>query len=150
MLILLLYTSYTLHIFSLYFSRNASELQAADILMITVIVQKIFPHCSLAIPASSPRAPPPLTNCVVSGGPSMSHDMLNGTVPEPHHHASSTPIAINGARDPDRQSTSSSNEDKFYSPPSTPTKDLLKAVTDEAFYSPNVNSPMMSEVRKLL
>lgn len=139
-----------------HFSRNASELQAADILMITVIVQRIFPHSCLAIPSSSTRAPPPLAHYTVSnGGVSSSHDVLSGSVPtDHHHHPSSAPIAINRGEDTDRHSVSSSNEDKFYSPPSTPTnEDLVQesvkamGMNDEEFFSPRTNTPPVPQVR---
>lgn len=145
----------------MHFSRNASELQAADILMITVIVQRTFPHSCLAIPTSSTRAPPPLAHYTVSNeGISSSQDVLSGSVPNHDCHPTSTPIAINRSGDIDRQSVSSSNEEKFYSPPSTPTdNDLIQetakamGLNDDEFFSPRTSTPpvcqVLSEQRKM-
>jgi len=153
------YLSFTVNHFHLtklgfYFSRNASELQAADILMITVIVQRIFPSCCLAIPASSTRPPPPLAHYAISNRGMSSQDVLNGSLHDHHHHnPSSSPIAINRGEDTDRHSVSSSYEEKFYSPPSTPTNDdlaheTIKAIgmNDDEFFSPRTNTPPVPQV----
>ena len=65
------------------FSRNASELKAADILLITVLLHNIFPHSKQAIPLTLNRTPPPLTHTVLhKGGPSVSHHIVGGPLPQ--------------------------------------------------------------------
>lgn len=137
-----------------FFSRNSLELQAADILMITSIVQNIFPYQSQAVPCSSTRAPTPLFNRVVSKGDSTLYQSLLDEDPnddnEPgsgYHPPASLPIAINNTADRDTVSMNSSVEEKFYSPPSTPTSDdmaqqasINDSTLNDAFFSPKNDS----------
>ena len=126
-----------LHCVSFLFSRNASELKAADILMITVLLHNIFPHSKQAIPLTLNRTPPPLANPVIRrGGPSVSHHILSGPFAQgfssmqgqgSRTSAHSDPVDIDlssrkaNADADDVGYPGSSVEDEFYSPPSSPT-----------------------------
>lgn len=127
-----------LFFFSFLFSRNASELKAADILMITVILHNIFPHSKQAIPLTLNRTPPPLAHPVVrKGGPSVSHRIISGPLSQgvssmqgetSGTSAHSDPVDINTSSRKyasgdaeDVGYTGSSVEDEFYSPRSSPT-----------------------------
>ena len=123
--------------FLILFSRNASELKAADILMITVLLHNIFPHSKQAIPLTLNRTPPPLVNAVIRrGGPSVSHHILSGPIAQgfssmqgqgSRTSAHSDPVDIDlpsrnvNADADDINYPGSSIEDEFYSPPSSPT-----------------------------
>lgn len=118
------------------FSRNASELKAADILMITVLLHNIFPHSKQAIPLTLNRTPPPLAHPVIrKGGPSMSHHILSGSHaqggPSMRGQRSRTPrqsdpvdidqsLQNANADASDLEYPGSSLEDEFYSPRSSP------------------------------
>lgn len=122
---------------ALYSSRNASELKAADILMITVLLHNIFPHSKQAIPLTLNRTPPPLVHAVIRrGGPSVSHHILSGPIAQgfssmqgqgSRTSAHSDPVDIDlpsrnaNADADDINYPGSSIEDEFYSPPSSPT-----------------------------
>ncbi|XP_031563022.1 Hermansky-Pudlak syndrome 1 protein homolog [Actinia tenebrosa] len=132
-------------LFALYSSRNSIELQAADILMITSIVQNVFPYQSEAVPQSSTRPPPPLFNNVVSkGDPSVYQRLLDDDTNDDndlpsgsgYHPPVSQPIAINDTANGDGVSMNSSVEEKFYSPSSTPSSDDMSQQKNDAFFSP--------------
>ncbi|KAJ7392405.1 hybrid polyketide synthetase [Desmophyllum pertusum] len=127
---------------ALYSSRNASELKAADILLITVLLHNIFPHSKQAIPLTLNRTPPPLAHQVIrKGGPSVSHRILGGPLTpgasSAHGQSSSTPVHSNPV-DIDSPSQKAKAEDVGY-PGSS--------VEEEFFYSPR-SSPTPSDGRE--
>jgi len=152
---------------ALYSSRNASELKAVDILMITVLLHNIFPHSKQPIPLSLNRTPPPMAHSVIhKGGPSMlSHFFSLSPKQEDHSmcgessktSAHSDPVNIElSSRRENGQSEDmgypcSSVEDEFYSPPTTPTRmsPVLKgtettaktSVLKENFFTPTATTP---------
>lgn len=118
--------------------------------MIISIVQNIFPYQSQAVPCSSTRPPPPLFNRVMSKGDSSLYQRLLNDDPNDenspvrgYHLPVSQPIAINNTADRDALSMNSSLEEKFYSPPSTPSSDDMAqqasingSTLNDAFFSP--------------
>ena len=160
----------------LFCSRNASELKAADILMITVILHNIFPHSKQAIPLTLNRTPPPLAHPVVrKGGPSVSHRIISGPLSQgvssmqgetSRTSAHSDPVDIDTSSckyasvdAEDLGCTGSSVEDEFYSPRSSPTpfslvdggesasQDVPKS-SKEHFFTPRAPTP--EYLRKLV
>ena len=144
------------------FSRNASELKAADILMITVLLHNIFPHSKQAIPLTLNRTPPPLAHPVIQkGGPSMSHHILSGSHTQggpsmqgqrsrPPRH--SDPVDIdqslqNANVDTDDLYPGSSVEDEFYSPRSSPAPMSPMNNRAEAASPESAKTPVMPKER---
>lgn len=153
---------------ALYSSRNASELKAADLLLITVLLYNIFPHSKQAIPVTPNRTPPPLAHQVLcKGGPSETHHILSGPLPKedcsvPGQHTRirrvhSDPVDISPspqkAEPEDAAFLGSSVEDElFYSPRSSPVfsdgreaaaQDLTKTpvALKEHFFTPRAGTP---------
>ena len=147
------------------FSRNASELKAADILLITVLLHNIFPHSKQAIPLTLNRTPPPLAHKVIrKGGPSVSHQIVDGSVATlssslgeqssrtPVH---SRPVNIKNSQNAQAEDfgyPGSVEEEFFYSPQSSPTpsdgiesaaQELPKtpATPKEHFSTPRADTP---------
>ncbi|XP_078359070.1 BLOC-3 complex member HPS1-like [Oculina patagonica] len=159
---------------ALYSSRNASELKAADILLITVLLHNIFPHSKQAIPLTLNRTPPPLAHKVLcKGGPSVSHRILGGpSTPlgsSAQGHSSRTPkhsnpVDIkrskqNAEADEAGYPGSSIEDELFYSPLPSPTssdgretaaQELPKtpATPRENFFTPRADTP--DYVKKML
>lgn len=149
------------------FSRNASELKAADILLITVLQHNIFPHSKQAIPLTLNRTPPPLAHKVLhKGGPSVSHRILGGPYTPWGSSAQgrssktavhSNPVDIkkseqNAEAEEAGYPGSSMEDEFFYSPQSSPTpsdgkesaaRELPKtpATPKEHFFTPRADTP---------
>lgn len=155
---------------ALYSSRNASELKAVDILMITVLLHNIFPHSKQPIPLSLNRTPPPMAHSVVHKGCSstLHHifaDSLKQEGPYMQRHCSvtsthSNPVDIKKSSQRTNEGTEdlcypgSSLEDEFYSPPSSPTrmspiqkraeatsKTGKTTILKEHFFTPTASTP---------
>lgn len=145
------------------FSRNASELKAADILLITVLLHNIFPHSKQAIPLTLNRTPPPLAHKVIhKGGPSVSHQIVGGSVTSlgscAGEQSSRTPVHSSPVDIKKSQNSyaaeagySGSVEDEFfYSPRSSPSPSIESAVQElpktpvtpkEHFSTPRADTP---------
>ena len=119
------------------FSRNASELKAADILLITVLLHNIFPHSKQAIPLTLNRTPPPLAHKVIrKGGPSVSHQIVDGSV---------TPLSSSSGEQSSRTTVHSSPVDiKKSQNFQGEEAGYPGSVEDEFFYSPR-SSPTPSD-----
>lgn len=122
---------------ALFSSRNASELKAADILLITVLLHNIFPHSKQAIPLTLNRTPPPLAHKVIrKGGPSMSQRIVDGSV---------TPLGSSSGEQSSRTTVHSSPVDiKKSQNFQAEEAGYPGSVEDEFFYSPR-SSPTQSD-----
>ena len=134
-------------------SRHASELDANDILMLTVFTHNIFPYTSQVTPQVYNRTPPQQAHHrVKTGDPSLVHPAQEGPSSQedgPKERAQSAPVRVppRKHKEDSPRSVESSADDKFYSPPSTPPLETLEEAVQssgllkETFFTPRATTP---------
>jgi len=112
--------------------------------LITVLLHNIFPHSKQAIPLTLNRTPPPLAHNVIhKGGPSVSHQIVDGSVaslgstgePSSRTPVHSSPVDIKKSQNSyaaEAGYPGSEEDEFFYSPRSSPTpSDSIESAAQE-------------------